>query len=98
MGRMAWAVRALVALTLLAAAAPASPKEPGTAKSPAGTAETTPGKHRKYTLDEVRILGSAEHPGVLFFLPRARFRLLPYRPEPDWKKRILLDDKGIAGE
>lgn len=98
MGRMAWTVRALVALTLLAAASPAFPKEPGTAKPSAGTAAAAPGKNPKYTLDEVKILGSAEHPGVLFFLPRAKFRLLPYRPEPDWKKRILLDDKSIAGE
>lgn len=98
MGRMAWTVRTLVALTLLAGANPAYPVEPGAKKPAAGKREAAPEKNRKYTLDEVRILGSAEHPGVLFFLPRANFRLLPYRPETDWKKRILLDDKSIAGE
>jgi hypothetical protein len=44
-------------------------------------------------LDEVRILGSVEHPGVLFFLPRAKFRLLPVREEHDWRERILRDDR-----
>ena len=32
-------------------------------------------------LDEVKISGSPEYPGVLFFLPRTRFHLLPLRPE-----------------
>ncbi len=34
-------------------------------------------------LDEVRISGSADHPGVLFFLPRTRFHLLPLRPDSE---------------
>lgn len=46
-----------------------------------------------HRLDEVRILGNVEHPEVLFFLPRAKFRLLPVREEHDWKERILRDDR-----
>jgi len=44
-------------------------------------------------LDTVKIVGSAEHPAILFFLPRAKFRLLPLRPEPDPASLILRDDK-----
>jgi hypothetical protein len=45
-------------------------------------------------LDEVRITGSQEHPGVLFFLPRPRFRLLPPPAEPEGKESFLRDDLG----
>jgi len=97
MGRLAWTIRALVALTLLAAAKPAFPGDAGEKPLAPGTGTPARGK-KTYALGEVKILGSAEHPGVLFFLPRAKFRLLPYRPETDWKKKILLDDKSLAGE
>jgi hypothetical protein len=49
------------------------------------------GVHR---LGEVRIEGSAEHPGVLFFLPRSKFRLLPIRERHGGKDRLLRDDRG----
>jgi len=97
MGRMAWTIRALVALTLLATANPAFPGDVGKRPAAPGAGEASRGR-KAYALGEVKILGSAEHPGILFFLPRAKFRLLPYRPEIDWKKMILQDDKDIAGE
>lgn len=97
MGRMAGTIRALVALTLLVAASPAFPGETG--KTPAAPGPGKSSRSRKaYSLGEVKILGSAESPGVLFFLPRAKFRLLPHRAEIDWKEKILLDDKSIVGE
>lgn len=97
MGRMAGTIRALVALILLVAASSAFPGEAG--KTPAAPGPGKPSRGKKaYSLGEVQILGSAEHPGILFFLPRAKFRLLPYRAEIDWKKKILLDDKSITGE
>lgn len=52
------------------------------------------GKEEGVRLEEVRIVGSAERPGVLFFLPRPRFRLLPLRdPGGNIKERLLRDDK-----
>jgi hypothetical protein len=59
--------------------------------APLAFGEAAKGKslHR---LGEVRIVGSAEHPGVLFFLPRAKFRLLPVRERHGGKERILRDD------
>ena len=44
-------------------------------------------------LDTVKIVGSPEHPAILFFLPRAKFRLLPLRPEPDPASLFLRDVK-----
>lgn len=79
------------AVILFLAVSPASgetPKRRPQTKKPAS--ENGKGTHR---LDEVRIIGSVEHPGVLFFLPRAKFRLLPVREEHDWKERILRDDR-----
>lgn len=97
MGRMARAILALMLPVLLGLAAPAWPGDAtGRAGGP-GQTGPVPGK-KGYTLGEVKILGSAEHPGVLFFLPRARFRLLPYRPEIDWKKLIRMDDRITPGE
>lgn len=43
-------------------------------------------------LDAVKIVGSAEHPAILFFLPRAKFRLLPLRPDADPASLVLRDD------
>lgn len=59
---------------------PASPKPAAAAGSPA--ARDGKGAVR---LDEVRITGSPEHPGILFFLPRTRFHLLPLQTEKDGK-------------
>ena len=99
MGRTAGTIRALVALTLLAAANPSFPGEDAGGKRARPSAGKLPRGKTAYSLGEVKILGSAEHPGVLFFLPRAKFRLLPYRPpEIDWKDRILRDDRGLEGE
>ena len=55
---------------------------------------SAPRRERKETvrLEEVRITGSPEHPGVLFFLPRPRFRLLPLGTETDGKESFLRDD------
>lgn len=39
-------------------------------------------------LEEITITGSPEHPGVLFFLPRARFHLLPLRDAEDSKEPV----------
>ncbi|MBI5576592.1 MAG: hypothetical protein HY896_09560 [Deltaproteobacteria bacterium] len=47
-----------------------------------------------HRLEEVRITGSAEHPGVLFFLPKARFRLLPVRYRRDGKENLLRECRG----
>jgi len=94
---MARTIRALVPLILLVAAAPAFPGDAG--NRPGAPGRKSPAKGRTaYTLGEVKILGSAETPGVLFFLPRAKFRLLPYRTETDWKKKIRMDDKTGTGE
>lgn len=69
-------------------AAPSKPA-PSTAASPA--AGTGKGAVR---LDEVRISGAPEHPGVLFFLPRARFRLLPLQAGGDGVDPIPGEDRG----
>mgnify|MGYP001571291968 CR=1 FL=1 len=91
MDRVASKTLAAAAVILLLAASPA-PGETGKERSPAQGAAK---RDRKgiHHLDEVRILGSVEHPGVLFFLPRAKFRLLPVREEHDWRERILRDDR-----
>ncbi len=105
MVRTARAVRVAAAVTLLLAASMSF----GADRSPAGTprrpranppgheaARPAPrGERRKgeARLDAVKIVGSAEHPAILFFLPRAKFQLLPLRPEPDGESRILRDDK-----
>ncbi len=91
MDRVATKILAATALTLLLAVSPppgetGKDRPPVKGRAPAGRKDT----HR---LDEVRILGSVEHPGVLFFLPRAKFRLLPVRDEHDWRERILRDDR-----
>ncbi len=64
------------------------------AARPSSRGEKAGGEAR---LDEVKIVGSAERPAILFFLPRAKFRLLPLRPEPDAGTRFLRDDK-FSGE
>ena len=67
-------------------------KRDGAGASPRGDRKV--GESR---LDAVNIYGIAEHPAILFFLPRAKFRLLPLRPETDPGALILRDDK-FSGE
>jgi hypothetical protein len=43
-------------------------------------------------------MGTPESPDVLFFLPRARFRLLPPRPAREWKERLLVDSPDLEKE
>lgn len=109
MVRSARAFRFAAAVTLLLAAAMSfgadrSPDGPSRrprelpkrrdAASPSSRGDRKGGEAR---LDPVKIIGSAEHPGTLFLLPRTKFRLLPLRPEPDPGSRILRDDK-FSGE
>lgn len=79
----------LFALILLPVAGLAADPPPvaASSKTDAGTAGSPAASHGKedVRLEEVRITGSPEHPGVLFFLPRARFHLLPLRTEEDGK-------------
>ena len=93
---------ALLALTLLLGAPPASggtaPGAERTAGKPeAGTKARRPeGVERRRAplqLEAVSITGTPEHPAILFFLPRAKFRLLPPRTGRDWKERLLYETK-----
>ena len=105
MVRSARAIRIAAGVTLLLAASmsfgadrsPAGPsRRPREAPKKRDGAGPSPRGDRKGSearLDAVKILGSAEHPAILFFLPRAKFRLLPLRPEADPGARILRDDK-----
>ena len=80
----------IVTVALIALLGAAMPQR----ASAAGT-ETPPGKDARgaVRLDEVRITGSPEHPGVLFFLPRTRFHLLPFRPDADGGDAPARDDR-----
>lgn len=73
------------------------PRENPQKRDTAGPSSRGDRKGGEARLDPVRIIGSAEHPAILFFLPRTKFRLLPLRPEPDPGTRILRDDK-LSGE
>ncbi len=96
MGRMVEKI-VLAALILLPAPGVAADPPPVAASSSPGTAATTPppvrGGKGAVRLDEVRITGTPEHPGVLFFLPRARFHLLPLRTEGDGKDPLPAEDR-----
>jgi hypothetical protein len=70
---------------------PPAPRKPPSPPTPAAAGNAGKGTVR---LDEVRITGSPEHPGVLFFLPRPRFRLLPPAPEAEGKESFLRNDIG----
>jgi hypothetical protein len=95
---------ALLALTLLVGA-------PASGQTPAGTdgkgrKEAAGGKDRKtepserrrnpLQLEAVSITGSPEHPAILFFLPRAKFRLLPFRSERNWKELVVTETKEMG--
>ena len=88
MGRMVEKI-VLAALMLLPVAGAAADPPPVavSSKPDAATAASPAARSGKGSvrLDEVRITGSPEHPGVLFFLPRARFHLLPLRTDGDGK-------------
>ncbi|MFA6147412.1 MAG: hypothetical protein WC899_04305 [bacterium] len=88
----------LAALILLlgtgAAADPppaAASTKPGAATAPSPAARSGKSAVR---LEEIRITGSPEHPGVLFFLPRARFHMLPLQTEGDGKDPLPAKGRG----
>lgn len=87
MGRLAPAIAA-AAIALLLAPGPAAAADPPTARGRGGA----PGKSTVRQLEEIRIVGNPERPDILFFLPRAKFRLLPMKSEADWREEILRDD------
>ena len=97
MGRMVEKI-VLAALILLPAPGFAADPPPVAAASTPGTPTTvSPPVARNgkaaVRLEEMRITGSPEHPGVLFFLPRARFHLLPLRAEGDGKDPLPAEDR-----
>jgi hypothetical protein len=95
-GRMVEKIVA-AALILLPAAAISAGATP-VASPKAVPAATAPPAARNgkgvVRLEEIRITGSPEHPGVLFFLPRARFHLLPLRTEGDGAVPPPAGDRG----
>ncbi len=110
MVREARTVRCAAAVILLLLAAPVSFGADRSAAGPSRRPRAKPGAHDsarprsrgeskvgEARLDTVKIVGTAERPAILFFLPRAKFRLLPLRPEPDARERLLRDDR-LPGE
>ena len=90
-GKIAAAAAETLLLSASLAFGEAGKTSTGTRRSSAADRKSV---HR---LDEVRITGSVEHPGVLFFLPRAKFRLLPLRERHGGKERLLRDDRWEGG-
>ncbi len=93
MDRVATRALAIAFAVLLGLATAAPGAEPKTEKKRDARGTESGRKQGKYSLGDVEILGSAEHPQVLFFLPRAKFRLLPMPETEREKKTILMDDK-----
>ncbi len=99
-----YGIALLLALTVLFGA-PASGQTPAGAEGKGKKFESA-GKDRKpetaerrrnpLQLEAVDITGSPEHPAILFFLPRAKFRLLPFRPDKNWKERVLAETKEMG--
>lgn len=96
---------ALLALTLSLAAFPVQGETPAGTVPKARQAEARTGgkkpdaaekRRAPLQLETVSITGSPEHPAILFFLPRAKFRLLPLRTGQDWKERLLADTKEMG--
>ena len=91
MGRMVEKIVLATLILLLGTGAAAEPppaaasSKPGAGSAPSPAARSGNSAVR---LEEIRITGSPEHPGVLFFLPRARFHLLPLRTEGDGKDPV----------
>ena len=96
MGRMVEKITLLAVILALCAGTARGETAPAAGKTLPPSPSTAPGRDGKGTvrLDEVRITGSPEHPGVLFFLPRPRFRLLPLATETEGKESFLRDDVG----
>jgi len=88
----------LAALILLPVAGAAADPPPAVTSSTQGAATTAspPARSGKgnVRLEEIRITGTPEHPGVLFFLPRARFHLLPFRTGENAKAPLPAEDRG----
>jgi hypothetical protein len=97
MDRMASGAISVVAAALIVFAAHAYGKEPKTERKGGIRHTDIVRKKGDARLGEVEILGNPEHPQILFFLPRTKFRLLPFQGDEGTKKTILLDDK-IKGE
>jgi len=95
MVRMAKKIALLALIPAFLAGSARGEPPPSPPKPPAPSATLSPGRDGKgaVRLEEVRITGSPEHPGVLFFLPRARFRLQPLREDPDGKGAFLREDR-----
>jgi hypothetical protein len=94
---------ALLALTLVLGAIPASAETPPAdakaqkaAKGKDKKADATPPRRNPVQLEAVNITGTPEHPAILFFLPRAKFRLLPLREREEWKERLLAETKEMG--
>lgn len=94
MVRMVEKITLLALILALFAGTSRGETAPAPEKTPPPPASTAPGRDGKGTvrLEEVRITGSPEQPGVLFFLPRPRFRLLPLGMETEGKESFLRDD------
>ena len=86
---------ALIFLPVAGVAADPPPvvPSPGTGAATAASAAARGGKGA-VRLEEVLITGSPEHPGVLFFLPRARFHLLPLRTDGNANDPLPADGRG----
>ena len=97
MGRMVKKI-VLAALIFLPAAGVAADPPPAAVSSKPGaaTSASPAARNGKETvrLEEVRITGNPEHPGVLFFLPRARFHLLPLQTAEDGKDPLPATGRG----
>ena len=79
---------AAAAVALLLAAVPSGAETP-----PPKARRASPARKDAYRqLEEVKIVGHPERPEILFFLPRAKFRLLPMKSDADWREEILRDD------
>ena len=96
MVRMVEKITLLAMILSLGAGAAGGETATAAEKIPIPPASAAAGRDGKGTvrLDEVRITGSPEHPGVLFFLPRPRLRLLPLGADTDGKESFLRDDVG----
>lgn len=97
MGRMVEKI-VLAALILFPVAGAAADPPPAVPSSTQGAAATAPPAARSgkgdVRLEEIRITGTPEHPGVLFFLPRARFHLLPLRTGENAKDPLPAEGRG----
>lgn len=97
MGRMVEKIVLAALILLLGTGAAAEPPPAAASTKPgAGTAPSPAARsgNSAVRLEEIRITGSPEHPGVLFFLPRARFHLLPLQAGEAGKDPQPAKDRG----